>query len=143
MIRTKSWTIKVASQTHQIFYRLLRGRLVGRLGKAQFLLLTTRGRKSGRLHTVPLLYLMDNGHYVLAGSYGGNPKDPDWLLNIRRQPQVSVNLRGTKISTTARIATEPERQRLWPEFVSVFPNYDHYQDKTERRISIVLVEPHV
>ena len=143
MFRAKNWTIKIASQTHQIFYRILRGRMVGHLGEAQFLLLTTRGRKSGRRHTVPLLYVMDNGSYALVGSYGGNPRDPDWVLNIRSQPQVSINLRGAKVAATARIASEPERQRLWPEFVSVFPNYDHYQGKTERRIPIVLIEPQV
>ena len=141
MIRPKNLSIKIASQTHQLIYRLLRGRLVGHLGQAQFLLLTTTGRKSGRRHTVPLLYLLDNGRYALVGSYGGNPNAPAWLLNIRSNSQVSINVRGETTSGTARIATEPERQRLWPEFIAVFPNYDHYQAKTKRRIPIVIVEP--
>jgi len=141
MIRPRSWSIKIASQTHQMLYRVLRGRLVGHLGEAQFLLLTTTGRKSGRRHTVPLLYLADGGSYALVGSYGGNPKAPAWLLNIRSDSQVSLNVRGRMIFGTAKIATELERSRLWPEFVSVFPNYDHYQAKTTRRIPIVIVEP--
>ena len=141
MIRPRSWSIKIASQTHQMLYRVLRGRLVGHLGEAQFLLLTTAGRKSGRRHTVPLLYIADGGSYALVGSYGGNPKAPAWLLNIRSHSQVSLNVRGRRIFGTAKIATESARSRLWPEFVSVFPNYDRYQAKTTRRIPIVIVEP--
>ena len=141
MIRPRSWSIKIASQTHQMLYRVLRGRLVGHLGEAQFLLLTTAGRKSGRRHTVPLLYIADGGSYALVGSYGGNPKAPAWLLNIRSHSQVSLNVRGRRIFGTAKIATESARARLWPEFVSVFPNYDRYQAKTTRRIPIVIVEP--
>ena len=141
MIRPKNWSIKIASQTHQVFYRLLRGRVVGRLGRAQFLLLTTTGRKSGRPRTVPLLYLVDNGCYTLVGSYGGNPTDPAWLLNIRSNPQVSISLGNRGFSGTARIAAETERQRLWPEFISVFPNYNLYQSRTARCIPIIIVEP--
>jgi deazaflavin-dependent oxidoreductase (nitroreductase family) len=141
MNRSKSWTIKIASQTHQMLYRALRGRLVAHLGEAQFLLLTTTGRRSGRRHTVPLLYLADNGSYALVGSYGGNPKAPAWLLNIRSDSHVYMNVRGQRIPGAARIATDSERARLWPEFVSVFPNYDRYQAKTTRRIPIVIVEP--
>ncbi len=140
MIIARNWTIKISSQIHQLVYRTSRGRLVGRLGRAQFLLLTTTGRKSGRPHTVPLLYLMNNGDYAFVGSYGGNPRDPDWVLNIKRDARVSINIRATSLAGTARIATEPERQRLWPEFVAVFPNYDHYQSRTARRIPIILVE---
>ncbi len=141
MTRPRPWSIKIASQTHQMLYRVLRGRLVGHLGQAQFLLLTTTGRNSGRRHTVPLLYLANDDSYALVGSYGGNPKAPAWLLNIRSDSQVSLNVRGKRIPGTARIATELERARLWPEFVSVFPNYDRYQAKTTRRIPIVIVEP--
>lgn len=141
MIRPRSWSIKIASQTHQMLYRVLRGRMVGHLGEAQFLLLTTTGRKSGRRHTVPLLYIADGGSYALVGSYGGNPKAPAWLLNIRSHSKVSLNVRGRRIFGAAKIATELARSRLWPEFVSVFPNYDCYQAKTTRRIPIVIVEP--
>ena len=141
MIRPRSWSIKIASQTHQMLYRVLRGRLVGHLGEAQFLLLTTTGRKSGRRHTVPLLYIADGDSYALVGSYGGNPKAPAWLLNIRSHSQVSLNVRGRRIFGAAKIATELARSRLWPEFVSVFPNYARYQAKPTRRIPIVIVEP--
>ena len=133
--------IRLASLLHRWVYQLSRGKAAGKVGKCNFLLLTTTGRRTGQSRTVPLLYLVDHGAYALVASYGGNPLAPAWLLNIMADPQVKLQIGGKRLTGVARIAAEEERARLWDSFVSVFPGYDKYQSVSGRRIPIVLVQP--
>ena len=50
------------------------------------LLLTTRGRRSGRLRRTPLIYGRDGDRYVVVASYGGSPQHPDWYFNLADDP---------------------------------------------------------
>lgn len=131
----------ILSRGHGFLYRLLSGRLVARRGNADFLLLTTTGRQSRRSRTVALLYVTHQGSQAVIASYGGNPKAPNWLLNIRYEPSVQVQIGGERWDGTARIASEGERAELWPRFVAVFAGYEGYQAKTTRVFPIVLITP--
>ena len=133
--------IRFASLLHRWVFQLSRGKAAGKFGKCNFLLLTTTGRRTGQSRTVPLLYLVDHGAYALVASYGGNPLAPAWLLNIRADPQVTLQIGRQRVTGVARIASTAERARLWDSFVSVFPGYDHYQEISGRRIPLVLVQP--
>ena len=133
--------IRLASLLHRWVYQLSRGKAAGKFGKCNFLLLTTTGRRTGQSRTVPLLYLVDHGAYALVASYGGNPLAPAWLLNIKADPQVTLQIGSQRVTGVARIASTAERARLWDSFVSVFPGYDHYQAISGRRIPLVLVQP--
>ncbi len=131
----------MASRVHRWVYQLSRGKAAGKTGRCKFLLLTTTGRRTSQSRTVPLLYLVDDGAYALVASYGGNPQAPAWLLNIRADPQVQLQVGGKRVTGVARIATAEERARLWNSFVAVFPGYDKYQAVSGRRIPIVLIQP--
>ena len=133
--------IRLFGLLHRWVYQLSRGKAAGKAGECNFLLLTTTGRRTGKSRTVPLLYLVDDGAYALVASYGGNPLAPAWLLNIRANPLVKLQIGGTRVNGVARIATAGERARLWGSFVSVFPGYEEYQSVSGRRIPLVLVQP--
>ena len=127
------------SRVHKYLYVLLRGRFVSHRGSVNFLLLTTKGRRSGRLKTVPLLYLTHNGDPCVIASRGGSPMAPDWLLNIRSDSKVRVQIGGVRWEGTARIALGEEREGLWPGFVENYPGYEGYQARTTRRFPIVII----
>ena len=131
----------MASLLHRWVYQLSRGKVAGKSGRCDFLLLTTTGRRTRRPRIVPLLYLEYQGSYALLASYGGNPQAPAWLLNIRANPQVMLQIGGKRLTGVARIAGEEERARLWDSFVAVFPGYDQYQAVSGREIPLVLVQP--
>ena len=141
LVRQRFRLIRIVSLFHRWVYQLSRGKAAGKAGKCNFLLLTTTGRRTGQSRTVPLLYLVDHGAYALVASYGGNPREPAWLLNIRADPQVKLQIGGERVTGVARIASVEERARLWDLFVSVFPGYDKYQAVSGRRIPLVLVQP--
>ena len=72
------------------------------------------------MRTVALLYVLQHEkpeNPSVIASVGGNPKAPAWLLNIRDEPRVKVQIGRIKRDGKARIATEEEREELWPRFV--------------------------
>jgi deazaflavin-dependent oxidoreductase (nitroreductase family) len=104
------------------------------------LLLTTRGRKSGKLRRTALFYGRDADRYVLVASNGGSPHHPLWYLNLLAEPRVTVQA-GTEIfSGIARPATAEEKPALWQMMISIFPLYAGYQKKAKREIPIIIVE---
>ncbi len=132
----------IISRTHRFIYVLFNGRILSRRGNARFLLLTTKGRRSHRERTVALVYLFQHDNpenpSVIA-SFGGSPKAPDWLLNIRDDPKVKVQIGSIRWEGVARIATGEERGELWRRFVECFPGYERYQARTTRQFPIVII----
>ena len=81
------------------------------------------------------------GNYVVVASKGGAPTNPLWYENLIAHPEVRVQVKGDKFAARARDATPEERPRLWQLMTSLWPAYDEYQAKTERRIPLVVLEP--
>jgi len=108
---------------------------------ANTLLLTTVGRKTGKLRRTALIYGQDGDRYVVVGSKGGSPKHPAWYLNLRDNPEVYLQVGPEKFVARARTATAEERQRLWELMASIWPDYETYQQRTSREIPVVLLEP--
>ncbi|MGC9668610.1 nitroreductase family deazaflavin-dependent oxidoreductase [Planosporangium sp. 12N6] len=105
------------------------------------LLLTTRGRRSGKARRNALIYGRDGDRYVVVASKGGHPEHPDWYRNLTADPNVRVQVLGEKFDARARTATPEERARLWPEMARIFPPYEEYQKGTERQIPVAILEP--
>lgn len=104
------------------------------------LLLTTRGRKTGKLRRTALIYGVDGENYVLVASNGGSPTHPLWYLNLVADPNVELQVKANTFAGRARTATAAERARLWKMMVVIFPRYDLYQSKAGREIPVVVVE---
>lgn len=132
-------TIKALSGFHAALYRATRGRLGRRLAGHDILLLTTTGRRTGRPHTVPLLYLREGESLVLIASFGGHPRHPDWYQNLAAHPAGEVHIDGERFPVTARDATPEEHPRLWALAVAEYPGYADYQERTGRLIPVVLL----
>lgn len=104
------------------------------------LLLTTRGRVSGRLRRTALFYGRDGDRYLLVASNGGSPRHPAWFLNLVAHPDIAVQAGPDKFSARARTATADEKPTLWAKMVATFPLYDRYQAQAARDIPVVIVE---
>lgn len=105
------------------------------------LLLTTTGRKSGQERTTPLIFREVDGTPVIVASKGGAPEHPGWFVNIEADPDVTVQIRDEVRPVRARVAGPGERPRLWDAMVEVWPDYEDYQERTDREIPLVLLEP--
>ncbi|HEY2272086.1 MAG TPA: nitroreductase family deazaflavin-dependent oxidoreductase [Jatrophihabitantaceae bacterium] len=104
------------------------------------LLLTTKGRKSGKERTHPLIYRDYDGKYLIVASKGGSDTPPTWLLNIEADPDVEVQIKGERFAAHARTASSDEKPAMWRHMAEVWPDYDNYQQKTDREIPVVVLE---
>ena len=133
--------MKSVSVTHNAVYRASRGRIGGRLVGMPVLLLTTRGRRSGKSRVIPLLYLRDGEAVVVVASNGGSDYVPAWWLNLQSNRDAEIEIGRHRSRVTAREASVEERARLWPEFTSRFSGYANYAERTAREIPVVMLEP--
>ncbi|MGA2188580.1 MAG: nitroreductase family deazaflavin-dependent oxidoreductase [Steroidobacteraceae bacterium] len=114
--------------------------LGGGTGLVPTLLLTTIGRKSGRVLTLPLIFGRSGADFVVVASKGGAPTHPSWYLNLQADPEVKVQVKAEKFAAHAHTADREERAALWPKMVEIYAPYTQYQAKTDRQIPIVVLK---
>ncbi|MEV4348684.1 nitroreductase family deazaflavin-dependent oxidoreductase [Actinoplanes sp. NPDC049596] len=103
------------------------------------ILVSSIGAKTGKLRKTPLMRVEHEGSYVAVGSLGGSPKNPVWVYNLRKNPQVTLQDGADRGDYTARELSGEERDVWWERAVAAFPNYAVYQTKTSRLIPVFLL----
>jgi F420H(2)-dependent quinone reductase len=134
--------LHVASALNVLVYRLSRGKWLGRFPSgAPVCLLTTKGHKSGRRRTVPLLYLADGRDFIVVASQGGRPQHPGWYFNLEADPCCELSIGSRRFRVTARRVSEEEKSQLWPRLLEIYPAYQDYERRTTRKIPVVRLRP--
>jgi len=105
------------------------------------LLLETRGRKSGLTRLVTLLYYEKDHIYYVVASNGGRPEHPEWLLNVRENPAVTVQVRARQFEATARVVRSSDEPAMWKELVRHYGGWGDYAQLTDRTIFYVELVP--
>jgi deazaflavin-dependent oxidoreductase (nitroreductase family) len=131
--------MKVLGAIHRWLYRVSSGKWSQTFFGSPILLLTTTGRRTGRPRTWPLTYLPEGDRFIVIASNGGQPNHPAWYLNLRANPQVSVQLGDRTSVMIAQTAEGDERTWLWSRVVEEYPAYAGYQQKTDRQIPVVVL----
>jgi deazaflavin-dependent oxidoreductase (nitroreductase family) len=105
-------------------------------------IVTHVGNKTGGVRKIPLMRVKVGTGYVLVGSYGGRPKNPVWVYNLRANPAVEIRDMAEVFKMRVReVEADPERQRLWKAAAAAYPPYLEYQAKTSRKIPVFIAEP--
>ena|ERR1019366_3680447 len=108
--------------------------------ESRVLVLVTKGRKTGKKRSVALAYFEIDGHLLVVGSAGGNPTDPQWVGNLRADPNVTIYIARKPRNVTARISGGAERAGIWEKLAVQVPTYAHYQTLVAREIPLVILE---
>jgi len=108
---------------------------------APVVILTTRGRRSGKIRKTPLMRVEREGTYAVVASLGGAPKHPVWYYNIDANPNVTLQDGPNLYEMRAREVSGAERDEWWRIATKAWPAYDDYQAKTERVIPVFVLEP--
>ncbi|WTW92117.1 nitroreductase family deazaflavin-dependent oxidoreductase [Streptomycetaceae bacterium NBC_01309] len=105
------------------------------------LVLTHRGRKSGKLHRTGLFFGEDDGRYILVASGSAiTHTHPQWYLNTAADPEVHVQILAERFAARAHTAEGEERERLWNLMAGLAPVYRSYEERTRRTIPVVVLE---
>ena len=102
--------------------------------------LTTIGAKTHQIRTIPLVGIFDEEKIVLIASSFGRKYNPGWYYNLKANPDTTVQIGSEKRRVHARVATDEERERLWPKAVKAYGGYADYQKRTDRKIPLVVLE---
>jgi deazaflavin-dependent oxidoreductase (nitroreductase family) len=130
------------SWLHRIAFRASGGRLLRTWGGLPVLLLTTKGRHSGRTRsTILVTPVVDGESLVVVASDGGAPTHPAWYLNLCAEPEVDVLFDGRRRRMRARTVEGAERQVVFDRVVARAPAYGRYARRTSRILPVVLLEP--
>ena len=138
---------RVIYKLHCIFYRLTGGLIGHWTHSGPILLLTTTGRKSGKKRINPLLYMPDgpDSHqperYLVAGSNGGRPQPPAWLLNLQADPRAVVQVRSRRFPVKAEILAGEAKAEVWPRMTTHYVGWSYYETLTDRTIWPVALVP--
>jgi deazaflavin-dependent oxidoreductase (nitroreductase family) len=133
---------KVGTGIHRAIFNVSKGRIFGKAFGMPLIELVTIGRRSGKERATMLsVPIVDGDRLVLVASFGGDDRHPAWYLNLQANPEVRVTIAGSTRTMIARNATEEEKAELWPQIISVFEGYARYQERTERPIPVIILEP--
>jgi deazaflavin-dependent oxidoreductase (nitroreductase family) len=122
-------------------FRANGGKVGGFFEGTTLLILHTRGRRTGRPQTVVLDCLPDGERFVVFGTKGGAPADPEWVRNALADPAPTIEFETRTIPVRARQVTGAERDELYARKVELRPNFADYPRKTGRVIPVVALEP--
>ena len=139
----KALRIKIAlkhlSSLNALVYRLSGGKLWNKwLGKYPIMILSVKGRKTGKTRNIPLIKVMKDEQPILVASMGGMPMNPTWYYNVASDEKVTIQIGKEKKYYLAKQVDEIVKNELWPIICSFYPDYKIYQDKTARNIPVFL-----
>lgn len=121
-------------------FRANAGKVGGPFQGAPMVLLTSKGAKSGRPHTTPLVYLRDGERICVFGSMAGAPTNPAWYHNLVANPDATVEVGTDGYAVKAVVTSGEERDRLFRKQVSAMPTFGDYEKRTTRTIPVVALE---
>jgi len=134
-----------STKLHVALYRRSGGKIGGHLPgwpEARIVLVDHTGAKSGVKRTSPLMYHDDGDAVVVVASKAGQPTNPAWFHNLKTNPDTTIQIGSVVRQVRARVATNEERDRLWPKFVAFYPGYEFFQSHARgRKIPIVILDP--
>lgn len=133
-------TWKAASGLMVSLYKASGGRIGGHVRGLQVILLTVPGRKTGQPHTSAVSCFDYSGGYVVAGSAGGMPQEPQWFKNLRKAPAAEVQLARERFGASVRELHGAERDEVWRDVVVArAPFFADYATKGQRAIPLALL----
>jgi F420H(2)-dependent quinone reductase len=137
MARLGPKTIRLMGRIHRWLWSFTGRKFGNSVGEVPFLMLTTKGRKTGRARTTPVLYLQDGADFIIVASFGGNDMHPAWYLNLEHCPEAEVTVKGERRRILARKVSAEEKTFIWPRLVELYPQFTSYQRRTSREIPLM------
>ena len=133
--------LNLANSIHVGLYRMSKGKFAGTAANLPILLITTVGRKSGKPHTNPVVYLATGQDYLVSASSGGMDWHPGWYLNLKNHPEAKIEIGDRAFNVQAVIVEGEERDKLYEKFKISSSNFVKYEKGTSRVIPVIRLIP--
>ncbi len=136
------WIIKKYTHLNVWVFKKTNGRLMKNWpGGYPICVVGMTGAKSGKRREAAVIYLPRGENAYLVASQGGMEVSPMWYHNIKVNPDIDLMVAGKVRNMRARLLTAEEKRECWPYLLSIYPDYDEYQARTDRDIPVFICEP--
>jgi deazaflavin-dependent oxidoreductase (nitroreductase family) len=115
------------------------GKVGGMFEGAPLLLLHHVGAKTETERVTPLMYQALDGGYAVFASKAGADTNPDWLHNVKANPETKVEVGAEIVAVMARVAEGDEHDRIWSKQKQDWPQFAKYENKTARDVIPVVI----
>ena len=142
MTTVKRRLVRISNQIAVWMYRAFDGRLASYDKGATVLMITTRGRRTGVLHSTCVRYLDTADGFLVWGTASGAPRDPDWFRNLRKAKIADIQIRAKTLQVRPRELLGEERDAVWKDVVlAQAPEVEKYAQRAGRTIPVALLQP--
>ena len=137
LLTWRGWNPRIIRAGSRFHTRLLRRFGHAHLIGGDALVLTTRGRRSGRPTSTPLFYARDGDRLLIAASFAGSGVSPGWYRNLVAHPDLEAAVDGKTARYRARTLTDVETEAAWPKLLAVYPTFARYLRRTRQVIPVI------
>lgn len=117
------------------------GELPRGMHRERLVLLTTRGARTGREHTTPMMFHADGNRLLVIASNAGAARHPDWYRNLVADPQVTVEVGESRYEALAVPLVGEDRERAWTTLKQAYPFFADHEKQAGREIPVVALTP--
>ena len=132
---------RTANRASVWIYRTSKGRIAAKAKGSPVLILTVNGRKSGEPFSVPVVYFERDGGWLVVGSAGGSPQEPQWFKNLRATDHAVVELGDQRRDVTVRVLEAADRDQAFDQVLTESPGFADYEQKSGRSMPVALLTP--
>jgi deazaflavin-dependent oxidoreductase (nitroreductase family) len=137
--KTGQKIIKYFAKFQASVFLLSKGKLWNKWpGGYPIMVVETRGAKSNKIRNIPLIYVHKDGLPILVASMGGMPKNPNWYYNVKANKHLKISTIHGAENYIAEELSKEDKYDLWPLICSFYPDYENYQNNTQREIPVFL-----
>ncbi|MEP1472017.1 MAG: nitroreductase family deazaflavin-dependent oxidoreductase [Halieaceae bacterium] len=141
-VPTIQFFMRWATRLQVAVFRMSKGKLMNKfIGGYPVCVVDTHGAKSGKLRRIALIHLPHGENKLLVASQGGMPGNPAWYYNVAANPDIRIMVDGEEKAYRARRISDEEKAELWPHLLTLYPDFDEYQARTDRNIPVFSCEP--
>ncbi len=133
--------VRMAGTGHAGAYQEAGGEGLDSTQGGPVLVLTTKGRKTGKDVSTCLNYVQDDDDFFVVGSFAGFSAQPHWVLNLEKEPRAHLQVMGRSWPVLAHRVTGEEREQLWPSLSERFPLWNHFQRYCRREFAVYRLSP--
>jgi len=133
--------IRSITSLQAFIYMATKGRLWSTINNCDICVVHMKGAKTGKKRVVPLMHVPYEQGVILVASLGGADVHPTWYWNLKKNPEIEVFVRSKKLNLKAEQVEDQMKSDLWPLICSCYPDFENYQQSTQRNIPVFNCQP--
>jgi deazaflavin-dependent oxidoreductase (nitroreductase family) len=130
------WARRLARPIEVAQIRWFGASVVSLVVRTPVLVLHTTGRRSGIERATPLAFHRDRDSFLVVGGASGQAVVPDWVANLRAEPDAAVTVGRTRVEVHADELVGEERAGTWAELAEVWRRIDGYERRAGRLVPV-------